>query len=127
MDSHVYLNYFTYISYVHKACQNMSLLYNFFTFCLPHLLQVSLHLRLDTERDTENAENLWNCEVIKAIAHLTMESWMVAEVKEGLDFGQQVDLPSNLTFSPPFLAKLFVSEGYARPFSHLRLGWYFCC
>ena len=91
-----------------------------FTLCHPHLFQVSLHLRL--ESGTKNTENYWNCEVIKAIAHLTMEPWMVKEVKEGLDFGQQVELPSNLTFSPLLLAKLFASEGYVRPFSHLRLA-----
>lgn len=103
--------------------------HNVFALCPPHLLQVSLYLRLEKERGTENTENagnLWNCE-IKAIAHLTMESWMVAEVKEGLDFGQQVDLPSNLTFSPLLLVKLFASDGYVRPFSHLRLAWHLCC
>ena len=97
-------------------------IYNVFALCPLCLLQVSLYLQLDIECGTENAENLWNCEVVKAIAHLTMESWMVAEVKEGLDFGQQVDLPSNLTFSPLLLAILFASEGYVRPFSHLRLA-----
>ena len=101
--------------------------HNVFALCPPHLLQVSLYLRLEKERDTKNTENLWNCEVIEAIAHLTMESWMVAEVKKGLHFGQQVELPSNLTFSPLLLAKLFASDGYVRPFSHLRLAWHLCC
>ena len=82
--------------------------------------KVSLYLRLGVECDTENTGNLWNCEVIKAIDHLTMEQWMVAEVKEGLDFGRQVDLPSNLTFSPLLLANLIASDGRVRPFQHLR-------
>ena len=82
--------------------------------------KVSLYLRLGVECGTENAENLWNSEVIKAITHLTMEPWMVAEVKEGLDFGRQMDLSSNLTLSPLLLAKLFASEGRVRPFQHLR-------
>ena len=100
--------------------------YNLFTLCPLCLLQVSLYLRLEKERGTENRKDLWNCEVIKAIAHLTMESWMVAEVKEGLDFGQQVELPSNLNFPPLLLAKLFASEGCVRPFSHLRLAYGTC-
>ena len=100
--------------------------YNLFTLCPLCLLQVSLYLRLEKECGTENRKDLWNCEVIKTIAHLTMESWMVAEVKEGLDFGQQVELPSNLNFSPLLLAKLFASEGCVRPFSHLRLAYGTC-
>ena len=55
-----------------------------------------------------------------------MDSQTVAEVKKGLDFGQQVDLPSKLTFSPKLLAELFASEGLrqVRPFKHLRCAWY---
>ena len=55
-----------------------------------------------------------------------MDSQTVAEVKKGLDFGQQVDLPSNLTFSPKLLAELFAGEGLGqvRPFNHLRCAWY---
>ena len=89
--------------------------------------KVSLYLRLDAERGTENTENLWNCEVINTITHLTMEPWMVEEVKEGLDFGRQVDLPSNLTFSPLLLANLFATDGCVRPFQHLRWAWCLCC
>ena len=64
--------------------------------------------------------------MIKKIIHLSMDSQMVAEVKKGLDFGQQVELPSNLTFSPKLLTELFAGEGgcRVRPFNHLRCAWY---
>ena len=89
--------------------------------------KVSLYLRFGVECGIENTENLWNCEVLKAIDHLTMEPWMVAEVKKGLDFGRQVGLPPNLTFSPLLIAKLFASEGRVRPFQHLRWVWCLWC
>ena len=84
--------------------------------------EVSFYLQLHVQRGTviQNTEKTWNDEVIKAIGHLRMDPWMVAEVKEGLDLGQQVDLPSHLTFSPPLLASLFVYERHVRPFLHLR-------
>ena len=69
---------------------------------------------------TWNTANVWCDEVIAAIAHLVMDSGMVAEVKKGLEFGQQVYLPSNIAFSPLLLAKLFASDGRVRPFVHLR-------
>ena len=70
---------------------------------------------------TANTWNTWNNEVIKTIFLLPMDSQMV---KKGLDFGQQVDLPSYLTFSPKLLTELFASEGQVRPFQHLRCAWY---
>ena len=69
---------------------------------------------------TRNTTNIWNEEVIKTIAHLAMDPETVAEVKRGLEFGQQVDLPSGLAFSPLLLANLFASEQCVRPFQHLR-------
>ena len=69
---------------------------------------------------TQSANNVWHDEVIKAIVHLPMDRGMVAEVKNGLEFGQQVNLPSNLTFSLLLLTKLFASDGIVRPFQHLR-------
>ena len=85
-----------------------------------------LRLHAKSGAVTWNAENTWNNEVIKTIVHLSMDSQTVAEVKKGLDFGQQVDLPSNLTFSPKLLTKLFASDGlrHVRPFKHLRCAWY---
>ena len=70
---------------------------------------------------TQKTANVWHDEVIKAIAHLAMDPGMVAEVKKGLEFGQQVNLPSKLAFaSPLLLANLFANEGRVRPFQHLR-------
>ena len=79
-------------------------------------------MQLHVQRGTviQNTEETWNDEVVKAIAHLQMDPWMVAEVKEGLDFGQKVDLPPHLTFSTLLLTSLFVNEGRVRPFQHLR-------
>ena len=83
---------------------------------------MSLYLRLHVECGivTWNATKIWNDEVIKAIAHLAMDPEMVTEVKKGLEFGRQVNLPSDLAFSPLLLANLFASEGRVRPFQHLR-------
>lgn len=73
-----------------------------------------------------SAITVWNDEVIKAIFHLPMDKGTVADVKRGLEFGQHVDLPSNLAFSSELLTKLFISEGQVRPFQHLRWAeWYF--
>ena len=66
---------------------------------------------------TENTANTWHKEVIKVIAHLPIDRRIVAEVKKGLDFGQQVNLPSN---HPLLLANLFASEGCLRLFQDLR-------
>lgn len=68
----------------------------------------------------QNTENVWNVEVIKAVAPLPMDSGMVAEVKEGLEFGQLVNLPSNIAFSSQLLSNLFVSDQCVRPFQQLR-------
>ena len=83
---------------------------------------VSLYLRLHVERGTvtTNTANVWRSHVIKVIAHLAMDSGMVAEVKEGLDFGYQIHLPPNISFSPVLLTDLFAYEGTVRPFQHLR-------
>ena len=51
-----------------------------------------------------------------------MDPVTVAEVKEGLEFGRRVRLPSDLAFSTLHLAQLFASEGHVRPFQHLRWG-----
>ena len=67
-----------------------------------------------------NSDDVWHKEVIKAITHLPMDRGMVAEVKNGLEFGGLVNLPSNLAFSPMLLTKLFASDGTVRPFQHLR-------
>ena len=75
-----------------------------------------------------SAITVWKDEVIEAIFHLPMEKGTVAEVKRGLDFGQDVDLPSNLAFSSELLTKLFIYEGQVRPFQHLRWAeWYWMC
>ena len=87
---------------------------------------MSLYLRLDAESGNvmKNAvvKEKWCDLVIKFIPHgqVVMKLETVMEVKEGLEFGRQVCLPSSLTFSPLLLAKLFASEGHVRPFQHLR-------
>lgn len=83
---------------------------------------MSLYLRLYVECGimTEDTEDIWRKKVIKVIVQLPMDPGMVAEVKKGLEFGRQVDLPSNLAFPPLLLTNLFVGEGYMRPFQHLR-------
>ena len=63
---------------------------------------------------------MWRDHVIKYHDQLVMGPETVAEVKEGLEFSRLVKLPSDLTFSSVLLADLFVSEGRARPFEHLR-------
>ena len=60
--------------------------------------------------------------VIKFSPNLVMDPVTVAEVKEGLEFGRRVRLPSDLAFSTLHLAQLFANEGHVRPFEHLRLG-----
>ena len=84
--------------------------------------KVSLYLRLHVECSTVtmNTPNVWRSHVIEVIAHLAMDSGMVAEVKEGLEFGCQIHLPPNITFSPVLLTDLFAYEGNVRPFHHLR-------
>ena len=69
---------------------------------------------------TQNADNVWHDEVIKPIVHLPMDRGMIAEVKNGLEFGQLVNLPFNLAFSLLLLTKLFASDEIVRPFQHLR-------
>ena len=69
---------------------------------------------------TENTANIWHKEVIKIVAHLPIDRKTVAEVKKGLDFGQQLNLPSNQALSPLLLANLFASEGCLRLFQDLR-------
>ena len=68
----------------------------------------------------QNAHDVWCAEVIKPIVHLPMDRGMIAEVKNGLDFGRLVNLPFNLAFSLLLLTKLFASDGIVRPFQHLR-------
>ena len=87
-----------------------------------HLSKVSLKLRLHVECGirTENTADIWHKEVIKVVAHLAVDRRIVAEVKKGLDFGQQVNLPSNQALSPLLLANLFASEGCLRLFQDLR-------
>ena len=63
---------------------------------------------------------MWRDHVIKYHGQLTMGPETVKEVKEGLEFGRLVQLPSDLTFSSLFLADLFVSDGQVRPFQHLQ-------
>ena len=84
--------------------------------------KVSLYMRLQCEFGIapQITPNVWHDEVVKTIAHLTMDPGMAAQVKKGLEFGQQVNLPSDLAFSSPLLANLFASEGRVRPFLHLR-------
>ena len=89
-------------------------------FLTSFLPKVSLYLRLHVKLSTTAAVTVWNDEVVKAIFHLVMDKGTVAEVKSGLEFGQKVDLPSSIAFSPQLLTKLFTSEGQVRPFQHLR-------
>ena len=88
----------------------------------PLLSEVSLYLRLHAECSevTQHTSNIWQDMLIKYSPNLVMDLETVAEVKEGLEFGRWMQLPSNLTFSTHHLAKLFASEGHVRPFSHLR-------
>ena len=107
---------------------NISPFLSFLVLCpsllLCHLLpsKVSLYLRLHVECGivTKTTTNIWHDQVIKFSAHLVMDQATVAEVKQGLEFGQQVNLPSVLAFSPLLLANLFAIEGCVRPFQHLR-------
>ena len=71
---------------------------------------------------TKATASIWEDEVIKNSSHLVMNEggMVVMEIKKGLRFGQLVQLPSSLMFSPLLLANLFVSEGCVRPFQHLR-------
>ena len=69
---------------------------------------------------TRDAANVWHDQVIKVTANLAMDHEMVEEIKKGLEFGQLVNLPSNLTFSSLLLANLFATDGHVRPFQHLR-------
>ena len=88
----------------------------------PLLSEVSLYLRLHAECSevTQHTSNIWQDMLIKYSPNLVMNLETMAEVKEGLEFGRWMQLPSNLTFSTHHLAKLFASEGHVRPFSHLR-------
>ena len=88
----------------------------------PLLSEASLYLRVcaDFSVMTQNTSNLWQDMLIKFSPNLVMDLETMAEVKEGLEFGWWMQLPSNLTFSTLHLAKLFASEGHVRPFSHLR-------
>ena len=83
---------------------------------------MSLYLRLHVECGTikNSTADVWNTDVINVIANLAMDSRMVTEVKEGLEFGCQINLPPNITFSPLLLAELFANERKVRPFQHLR-------
>lgn len=85
---------------------------------------VSLYLRLHADCGvvTRNTPNIWREMVIKFSPNLVMDPVTVAEVKEGLEFGRRVRLPSDLAFSTLHLAQLFASEGHVRPFQHLRWG-----
>ena len=58
--------------------------------------------------------------LIKFSPNLVMDPVTVTELKEGLEFGQLVQLPQGLAFSTLHLAHLFASEGHVRPFQHLR-------
>lgn len=69
---------------------------------------------------THSARKIWHDEVISAIAHLSLDPGMVAKIKKGLEFGQQVQLPSEVAFTPELLATLFASEESVRPFQQLR-------
>ena len=69
---------------------------------------------------TKSTANVWHSDVIKVIANLAMDSGMVIEVKKGLEFGCQINLPPNVTFSPLLLTDLFANEGNVRPIHHLR-------
>ena len=88
----------------------------------PLLSEVSLYLRLHAEcgEVTQHTSNIWQDMLIKYSPNLVMDLETVAEVKEGLEFGRWMQLPSNLTFSTLHLAKLFAGEGRVRPFTHLR-------
>ena len=113
--------HYNYIGYV-RTCNFSSNLTLFPSLLSSLHFEVSLYLRLYVKCGimTEDTENIWRSEVIKVIVQLPMDPGMVAEVKKGLEFGRQVDLPSNLSFSPLLLANLFVGEGYMRPFQQLR-------
>lgn len=87
-------------------------------------LLVSLYLRLHADCGvvTRNTPNVWRDMLIKFSSNLVIDPVTVTEVKEGLEFGRRVRLPSDLTFSTLHLAQLFASEGHVRPFQHLRWG-----
>ena len=87
-------------------------------------LLVSLYLRLHADCGvvTRNTPNVWRDMLIKFSSNLVIDPVTVTEVKEGLEFGRRVRLPSDLTFSTLNLAHLFASEGHVRPFQHLRWG-----
>ena len=87
-------------------------------------LLVSLYLRLHADCGvvTRNTPNVWRDMLIKFSSNLVMDPVTVTEVKEGLEFGRRVRLPSDLTFSTLHLAQLFASEGHVRPFQYLRWG-----
>ena len=93
---------------------------------LPLLSEASLYLRVHADRDMpQDTTNIWQDMLIKYSPNLVMNPQTVAEVKEGLEFGRWMQLPSDLIFSTLHLVKLFASEGHVRSFSHLR--WETCC
>ena len=82
---------------------------------------MSLYLRVHADCDVaQETSNIWQDMLVKYSPNLVMDPQTVAEVKEGLEFGRWMQLPSDLTFSTLHFAKLFASEGHVRPFSHLR-------
>ena len=76
---------------------------------------------MECDITAHNAKKIWHNELIRAIAHLALDLKMIEMVKKGLEFGQQVQLSSEVTFTPEIVATLFASEGRVRPFQQLFL------
>ena len=53
-------------------------------------------------------------------SRVVMDDETLFDVKKGLEFGQLIHLPSNLTFSSEFMIHLLVTDGHVRPFQHVR-------
>ncbi len=52
-----------------------------------------------------------------------MDADTMSHLKKGLTFGSLIRLPSTVTLSWKDMASLLASDGYVRPFEHVRYGW----
>ena len=51
---------------------------------------------------------------------ITLSDDIISQLKEGLEFGQLVHLPPDLCFCAQHMGDLLVSEGFVRPFQHIK-------
>ena len=68
---------------------------------------------------TRNAKMRWRDQLVKFRHRIVFDANTISELRNGLEVGKQLELPSDFSCNHQHLADLLASDTFVRPFGHL--------